>query len=91
MAENSKNKHSHGAQDENALESKRILERVSQESETVGFSSIARVAEKTKAKLATELDDDDDPVVVLGKKIGRTMGIVALGLLALYLYATYFA
>lgn len=77
--------------DENELEAKRILDRVNRESETVGTSSMARTTEQFK-KHISGIDgnaEDDDPVEILGKKIGRTLGWIAMAILVIYLVAKY--
>ena len=64
---------------------------MSRESETVGTSSVARTAEQFK-KHVSGVDgtaEDDDPIEVLGKRIGRTLGWIAVVLLIIYLLNTY--
>lgn len=72
-------------------ESQRILERVERESESVGTSSAARSGEQFKKHLSG-LDgtpEDEDPIEVLGKRIGRTLGWIAVIILIIYLAITY--
>lgn len=74
-----------------AEESKRILERIERESETVATSSMARTSDLVRGKLSGKdgTDDDMDPVEVLGKRIGRTLGWIAMIVLVIYLVITY--
>jgi len=77
--------------DKGAEEAKRILDRVHRESETVGTSSMARTTEQFKKHVAG-MDgnaEDDDPIEVLGKRIGRSLGWIAVVLLIIYLLNTY--
>ena len=77
--------------DASQIEAKRILDRVNRESETVGTSSMARTTEQFKKHLSG-IDDhpeDHDPVEVLGKKIGRTLGWLTVIFLIIYLLNTY--
>ena len=78
-------------QDERAEEAKRILDRVQRESETVGTSSMVRTTEQFK-KHVSGMDnnaEDNDPIEVLGKRIGRTLGWFAVVILIIYLLNTY--
>jgi len=75
-------------QDDNAKESKRILDRVARDSETVATSTMARTSDQFKNKVG-DPDDDNDPIEVLGKKIGRSLGWVALAVLGFYMLNTY--
>jgi len=70
-------------------ESKRILERVEQESETVGTSSVKRVAERVKGHLSAEDTDENEWVELWGKRIGRTLGAIFVIFLIIYLLRTY--
>ncbi|MCC0021926.1 MAG: hypothetical protein H6888_12735 [Nitratireductor sp.] len=69
-------------------ESRRILEEVKRDSESIGSSSLARMTDLHNRKRLPE-DDADDPVVILGKKIGRWLGWITVAVLAVYLIATY--
>jgi hypothetical protein len=71
------------------LEAKRILDRVARDSETVGTSSMARTTELLNGNISSESADGSDPVEILGKKIGRTLGWIALLILGYYLFRTY--
>ncbi|MGB7287803.1 MAG: hypothetical protein WBC71_12800 [Salaquimonas sp.] len=77
--------------EESQAEAKRILDRVSRESETVGTSSVARTTEQFKKHVGgmDGTSEDNDPIEVLGKKIGRTLGWIAVIVLIVYLLATY--
>jgi hypothetical protein len=64
-------------------EAARIL-REAERSETVGTSLLARTAESLRPE-----DDPNDPAFVWGKRVGRALGVIALILLAAYLFAEY--
>lgn len=70
-------------------ESKRILERVAQESETIGTSSVKRVAERVKGHLSAEDTDENEWAELWGKRIGRTLGLVFVVILIIHLLRTY--
>ena len=76
-------------QDESQKEAKRILERVAQESETVGTSSMRRVAERFKDHLQAEDANHDRWTEVWGTRIGRGLGIIFVGYLIYHLVKTY--
>jgi hypothetical protein len=80
----------------NAEEARAILERVARESETVGASSLARTADRVTRHFSGEDkaapgEAQDDPIEVLGKRIGRVLSLIAFVALAIYLYVTWFA
>lgn len=77
--------------DERAEEARRILERVERESESVGTSSMARTTRKFRDNLAgiDGNEEDNDPIEVLGKRIGRSLGWIAVIFLIIYLLNTY--
>lgn len=79
------------APDADQVEAQRILDRVSRESETVGTSSMVRTTEQFKKHLGgiDGNQDDDDPIEILGKRIGRTLGWIAVVILLIYLGTTY--
>ena len=87
----SKSRKSENSDEARLAESKRILERVSRESETVLTSSVARSADQFKKRVGgiDGTNEDNDPIEVLGKKIGRTLGWLAVIFLMLYLVKTY--
>ena len=70
-------------------EAKRILERVHRESETIGTSGLARTANRVAAHFKADNDPDDDRIEILGKRIGRGLGLIAFIILAVYLFFTY--
>jgi len=75
-------------------EARRILERVAQESETVGTSSTKRVAERIKDHLnANDVGKNDfgenEWAELWGTRIGRILGAVFVAFLILYLLRTY--
>jgi len=74
---------------DNKAKSKRILERVAQESETIGTSSVKRVAERVKGHLSAEDTDENEWAELWGKRIGRTLGLVFVVVLIIYLLRTY--
>ena len=62
----------------------KILDRVNQESETVGSSSMKRIADHLSGDAAK-----DNPVELWGTRIGRTLGFLFMIGLLLYLISTY--
>ncbi len=72
-------------------ESRRILDRIDQESETIGTSSLARTAEKTRDHFMGNEQGEDDPIEIWGKRIGRILSLIAVVVLIIYLYNTYLA
>ena len=76
--------------DDAQIEAKRILDRVSRESETVATSSMARITEQFKEQTDESSNfETEDKVEILGRRIGRSMGLVALVILVVYLAKTY--
>jgi len=69
-------------------EARRILERVNQESETVGTSSMKRVADRVSGHLEGNADPNDN-IEIWGTRIGRGLGLVFFIGLAIYLVKTY--
>lgn len=69
------------ADDERARESARILERVRREQENVLTSSMARAGDHFAGKDA----DPDDKIEVWGRRIGRSLSLVAVIVLAFML------
>ncbi|CAN7743220.1 hypothetical protein [Mesorhizobium caraganae] len=68
-------------------ESRRIIERVANESGPGGTSFIARAAKGARDHVTAAEADRSDPIEVWGTRIGRTLGlIVALGLLIWLVY-----
>lgn len=66
-------------QDEQVRKAKAALKRVEQESEKI-----------LGAGTFDDPSDDNDPIVVLGKKIGRAIGYVIVVILIWHLATTYF-
>lgn len=77
--------------DERQQEAERILRNIERDSESVASSSAARGASGFLDQLSGRdgTVEDDDPIEVLGKRIGRTLGYAALGGLIVYLTVTY--
>jgi tetrahydromethanopterin S-methyltransferase subunit G len=75
--------------EDNEAESKRILERVAQESETVGTSSTKRVAERVKGHLSADDINQNEWAELWGTRIGRTLGALFVVFLIIYLVRTY--
>ncbi|RWL39449.1 hypothetical protein EN852_019410 [Mesorhizobium sp. M2E.F.Ca.ET.209.01.1.1] len=68
-------------------ESRRILERVQQET-SPGASFIARAAKDARDRVTAADTDRADPIEYWGTRIGRTLGfVIAIGLLAWLVYA----
>ena len=78
-----------GKQANSEEQSRRILERVAQESETVGTSSFKRVADRVKDHMEASDAPDDDPIEVWGTRIGRGLGLIFFVFLVFYLTITY--
>ncbi|CDX49860.1 conserved hypothetical protein [Mesorhizobium plurifarium] len=67
-------------------ESRRILERVQQETSPGGASFITRAAKDARDRVADA--DRADPIEYWGTRIGRTLGfVIAIGLLVWLVYA----
>ena len=68
---------------ERRAESRRILERVSQEAESGGHSAIDRAARRARDHVAAADVDRDDWVEYWGTRIGRILGrLLLVGLIA---------
>ena len=70
-------------------EALRDIERVGETSEVIGTSSLRRAAEGVKGHFAGADADAGDKVEMWGRRIGRGLSLVALIVLAVYLYVTY--
>ncbi len=70
-------------------ESKRILERVERDSETIGTSSFVRAARKTRNHFMAGDPAKEDPIEVWGTRIGRFLALIGFVVLVIYLYYTY--
>lgn len=75
--------------DDSEAKSKRILERVAQESETIGTSSVKRVAERVKGHLSAQDSNENEWAELWGKRIGRTLGAIFVIVLIIHLLRTY--
>lgn len=76
--------------DEQEREAKASLDRLSAESETLGSSAFARMAERAKGHFSAEEIDSDDKIELWSTRIGRVLGLLfAIGLV-IYLFRTYF-
>ena len=76
-------------QNDTSDEASRILKRVEQESETVGTSSMRRVAERVKNHVEARDVDKNEWSEVWGTRIGRSLGLIAFVILVIYLFRTY--
>ena len=77
------------APDEGEDEAKRILERVAQDSETVGASSMRRIAERVKGHVSADDADQNEWAELWGTRIGRVLGAIFFVVLVIYLFRTY--
>lgn len=76
-------------QSEREKEAKRILERVAQESETIGTSSTKRVANRVKDHLGAADVNENEWAELWGTRIGRTLGAIFFIGLVIYMLRTY--
>ena len=83
MAER-RSKHAEPPRDERQEESRRILERVAVDSESLWASSLARSANRARDHFSGS--DGEDAVEVWGKRIGRIGSLIALVALAVWLF-----
>lgn len=74
---------------ENEEEAKRILDRVAEESETVGTSSMRRVAERISGHIGAEDADNERWSEVWGTRIGRILGLIFFVGLLIYMLKAY--
>ncbi|MEP3045501.1 MAG: hypothetical protein ABJL55_06235 [Roseibium sp.] len=82
----SKTRHPKDEQREEAL---RALDRAQVESETIAGSSLARMADRARDHMSAADKDEDDPIEVLGTRIGRSLGLIFAICLVIYLFVTY--
>ena len=76
--------------EERRREAQRTLDRAGRDSETVGASSFARVARRTRDHFAaSDKHAEHDPVEIWGSRVGRAAGLVFAVALVIYLAATY--
>ncbi len=82
---------SHNGKDSREAEAQRILDRVNREAETVGTSSMARNSDwhNKRSTDLTKSEAKDQAIEDLGRKIGRSLGWIAMVILAVYLLRTY--
>jgi len=66
-------------------ESEHILERVAQESESIGKSSFTRTANRITDHLSAAEADENDWAELWGRRIGRGLSVVAFIALAIWL------
>lgn len=72
-------------------ESERIINRIANESEQVGTSSMARTANKVRDHFLGEEMPEADPVEIWGKRIARGLAVVAFVALVISIYTNYIA
>lgn len=65
-------------------EARRILERVSRQSDP-GQSMVSRGANRLRGHLNATDADQDDPIEVIGTRIGRAIAFVAMGACVIWL------
>lgn len=75
---------------ERQREAKAALDRLDSQTETLGSSAFARMADKAKDHFTAEnIDDHDDKIELWGTRIGRVAGLIfAIGLV-IYLVRAY--
>ena len=79
-----------GAPDEKRqAESRRILESVARESETIGTSSFARNANRLARHFGGTENPDDDHIEIWGKRIARVLALIAFVVLFIHVMTTY--
>lgn len=74
---------------ERKAESERILERVRRDSETVGSSAFARTTTRLADHFLARDAPQDDPVEIVGKRIGRVLSVIFFIGLVIYLFMAY--
>lgn len=74
---------------ERQAESKRILEGVARDSETIGASSTRRAANRARDHFAGADADADDRIEIWGRRIGRFLSLLFFIALVIYLAVTY--
>ena len=89
MSKDSEKPNERSAEAERQDESRRILERVRRESETIGASSLARVADRVAAHYRADDAPPDDAIEIWGKRIARILALIAFVALAYHLLTTY--
>lgn len=71
------------------MEARRILERVSRDSESLGTSSLARVADRLSTHFGGRENPKDDEIEIWGKRIARLLALAAFIVLAIHIVTTY--
>lgn len=66
-------------------ESEQILERVAQDSESIGTSSFTRTANRITDHLSAAEADENDWAELWGRRIGRGLSVIAFIALAIWL------
>ena len=73
------------APDAREEEARRVLDRVARETESLGGSSFARTAVHTRDHFMGSDADPEDRAEVWGRRIGRSLGAVAVVVLGVWL------
>lgn len=76
-------------EDVREAEAKRILDRVAEESETVGTSSMRRVADRIGGHIGANDVDQERWSEVWGTRIGRVLGLIFFIGLLIYMIRVY--
>jgi hypothetical protein len=83
----------HKGEDDRRKQAQEALDRVRAESETIGGSTLGRVARRTAdhfaAKDAIDEHGQTDPIELWGRRIGRALSLAGVIGLSIYLYLTY--
>jgi len=66
-------------------ESEQVLGRVQAESETIGTSSLVRMAKKAGSHLSAGDAEGEDAAEIWGRRVGRSLSVVAFLALAIWL------
>jgi hypothetical protein len=74
---------------EREAESRRILDAVARESETIGTSSFARNANRLARHFAGTENPDDDRIEIWGKRVARVLALIAFVILFIHVMTTY--
>ena len=75
--------------DERTREAREALARLSDQSDTIGSSAMARAADRARNHFGAADTDPDDALELWGSRIGRGLGLVAFIGLAVYLFVAY--
>lgn len=74
---------------EEQSESRRILERVARDTESIGASSMARVASRVAAHFRADDNTEDDAVEIWGKRVARLLALIAFVWLVYHILTRY--